>query len=76
MLIVIFNILGFLALFGSVVPIVLMFSKYEVFLTYWPNTDPDSFFWGLFAALVLLFMARVMAELQDIKEKLDRPDEK
>ena len=53
-----------------------MFQEYEMFRTYWPNTDPDSFFWGLFAALVLLFMARVMAELQDIKEKLDRPEEK
>ena len=26
--------------------------------------------------LVLLGMARIMAELQDIKEKLDRPEEK
>jgi len=76
MLIVVFNILGILLLFGSVVPLLLMFQEYEMFRTYWPNTDPDSFFWGLFAALVLLFMARVMAELQDIKEKLDRPDEK
>ena len=76
MLIVIFNILGFLVLFGSVVPIVLMFSKYEVFLTYWPNTDPDTFWIGLVVALVLLGMARIMAELQDIKEKLDRPEEK
>ena len=53
-----------------------MFSKYEVFLTYWPNTDPDTFWIGLVVALVLLGMARIMAELQDIKEKLDRPEEK
>ena len=76
MLIVIFNILGFLVLFGSVLPIVLMFSQYEVFLTYWPNVDPDTFWIGLIVALVLLGMARIMAELQDIKEKLDRPEEK
>ena len=76
MLIVIFTILGFLLLFGSVVPIVLMFSKYEVFLTYWPNTDPDTFWIGLIVGLVLLGMARIMAELQDIKEKLDKPEEK
>ena len=76
MLIVIFNILGFLVLFGSVVPIVLMFSQYEVFRTYWPITDPDTFWIGLIVALVLLGMARIMAELQDIKEKLDRPEEK
>ena len=76
MLIVIFNILGFLVLFGSVVPIVLMFSQYEVFRTYWPNIDPDTFWIGLIVGLVLLGMARIMAELQDIKEKLDRPEEK
>ena len=76
MLIVVFNILGILLLFGSVVPLLLMFQQYEVFRKYFPTQDPDSLFWGLFAALVLLFMARVMAELQDIKEKLDRPEEK
>ena len=75
MLIVLFNILGFLFLFGSVVPIVLMFSQYDVFRTYWPNTDPDTFWIGLLVALVLLGMARIMAELQDIKDKLDTPKE-
>ena len=73
MLIVLFNIMGFL--FGSVVPIVLMFSQYDVFRTYWPNTDPDTFWIGLLVALVLLGMARIMAELQDIKDKLDTPKE-
>ena len=71
MLIVLFNILSFLFLFGSVVPIVLMFSQYDVFRTHWPNTDPDNFWIGLLVALVLLGMARIMAELQDIKNKLD-----
>ena len=75
MLIVLFNILGFLFLFGSVIPIVLMFSQYDVFRTYWPNTDPDNFWIGLLVALVLLGMARIMAELQDIKDKLDTPKE-
>ena len=75
MLIVLFNILGFLFLFGSLVPIVLMFSQYDVFRTYWPNTDPDTFWIGLLVALVLLGMARIMAELQDIKDKLDTPKE-
>ena len=56
--------------------ILLMFSKYEVFRTYWPNIDPDTFWIGLIVALVLLGMARIMAELQDIKEKLDRPEPK
>jgi len=75
MLIVLFNILGFLFLFGSVGPIVLMFAQYDVFRTYWPNTDPDTFWIGLLVALVLLGMARIMAELQDIKDKLDTPKE-
>ena len=76
MLIVVFNILGILLLFGSVVPLLLMFQEYEMFRTYWPNIDPDTFWIGLIVALVLLGMARIMAELQDIKEKLDKPEEK
>ena len=53
-----------------------MFLQYEAFRTYWPTSDPDTFWNGLVVALVLLGMARIMAELQDIKEKLDRPEEK
>lgn len=64
-------IVGVLALIGSALPLAILFINFNMFREYWPTTDVNNLWIGLLVGLVFLALARVLAEVQDIRAVLN-----
>ena len=70
-MVTILTIIGMLALISSVVPLGILFLDRTMFKEYWPTVDVDIFWIVLLVGLLFMALARILAEVQDMRDDLD-----